>query len=185
MSTRDRILDAFEELVIEQGDRAATLDAVAARAGVSKGGLIYHFATREELIEATAQRLFDSFEADLAHVRETGASAAAYYLSDPPDLHTLSRSVSVLLRMPSTPRAAERFVDRWSQRLADDFPDDPVHAELVRLVGDGLLLQSLLGVPLRADLLTQLRSRLLGPAHAAASDAELAPTPHAAPRGTT
>jgi len=180
MSTRDRILDAFEELVIDQGDRAATLDAVAARAEVSKGGLIYHFATREELIDATARRLFDAFEADLARVRATGASTADYYLSDPPDLHSLSRSVSVLLRMPSTPQAAQRFVDRWSQRLADDFPDDPVHAELVRLVGDGLLLQALLGVPLRTELLAQVRSRLLGPEAAATADV---PTPARASPG--
>ena len=37
-STRDRILDAFAQLLGENGERAATLDAVAAAAGVSKGG---------------------------------------------------------------------------------------------------------------------------------------------------
>ena len=40
---RERILDAAESVVIEQGVTGMTLDAVAARAKVSKGGLLYHF----------------------------------------------------------------------------------------------------------------------------------------------
>ncbi len=39
-SARDRVLDAYETLLIEAGPAAATLDAVAAGAGVSKGGLL-------------------------------------------------------------------------------------------------------------------------------------------------
>ena len=54
---RDAVLDAFEELLIDVGERAATLDAVAKRAGVSKGGLLYHFPNKEALITATLERL--------------------------------------------------------------------------------------------------------------------------------
>lgn len=43
---RGAVLDAFESLLIEVGERAATLDAVAGRAGVSKGGLLYHFPNK-------------------------------------------------------------------------------------------------------------------------------------------
>ncbi|MGN6428010.1 MAG: TetR/AcrR family transcriptional regulator, partial [Leifsonia sp.] len=50
-SARDRILDAFEELLAEHSERAATLDAVAAKAGVSKGGLLYHFASKDALVD--------------------------------------------------------------------------------------------------------------------------------------
>ena len=35
------------------GERSATLDTVAKRAGVSKGGLLYHFPNKEALIAAT------------------------------------------------------------------------------------------------------------------------------------
>ena len=51
---RDAVLDAFESLLIEVGERAATLDAVAKRAGVSKGGLLYHFPNKEALIARPA-----------------------------------------------------------------------------------------------------------------------------------
>jgi hypothetical protein len=49
---REAVLDAFESLLIEVGERAATLDAVARLAGVSKGGLLYHFPNKEAMIGA-------------------------------------------------------------------------------------------------------------------------------------
>ncbi|MFD6137897.1 TetR/AcrR family transcriptional regulator, partial [Isoptericola sp. NPDC060257] len=39
-AARAKVLRAFAELLVESGERAATLDAVAERAGVSKGGLL-------------------------------------------------------------------------------------------------------------------------------------------------
>ncbi|WP_374071309.1 hypothetical protein [Corynebacterium belfantii] len=40
MSAKEKLLDAFEDILISQGENAATLDAVAQKAGVSKGGLL-------------------------------------------------------------------------------------------------------------------------------------------------
>ncbi len=50
------MLDAAEAIVLESGARHMTLDAVAARAGVSKGGLLYHFPTKEALLRAMLER---------------------------------------------------------------------------------------------------------------------------------
>jgi AcrR family transcriptional regulator len=52
-----RILDAAENLIIARGVAAMTLEAVAREAGVSKGGLLYHFASREAWLEALLGRL--------------------------------------------------------------------------------------------------------------------------------
>ena len=56
-SSREVILDAAEAVVLESGARHMTLDAVAARAGVSKGGFLYHFPTKEALLRAMLERL--------------------------------------------------------------------------------------------------------------------------------
>ena len=61
---REAVLDAFESLLIEVGERAATLDAVARRAGVSKGGLLYHFPNKEALIAVLLDRLDELAAAD-------------------------------------------------------------------------------------------------------------------------
>jgi AcrR family transcriptional regulator len=51
-SSRDKILHAAVQVAIRDGIIAMTLDAVAAEAGVSKGGLLYHFRSKDELIAA-------------------------------------------------------------------------------------------------------------------------------------
>lgn len=51
-TAKDRLLIAATEVVNEVGAGHLTLDRVAASAGVSKGGLLYHFATKRELIQA-------------------------------------------------------------------------------------------------------------------------------------
>jgi AcrR family transcriptional regulator len=50
--TRQRILAAVEDLSCEAGPARLSLEAVAARAGVSKGGLLYHFPCKHDLLRA-------------------------------------------------------------------------------------------------------------------------------------
>jgi len=51
------MLNAAEAIVLENGARHLTLDAVASRAGVRKGGLLYHFPTKEALLRAMLEGL--------------------------------------------------------------------------------------------------------------------------------
>ena len=56
VSSREAILDAAEAVVLADGAAHLTLDAVAERAKVSKGGLLYHFNTKEALLEGMVER---------------------------------------------------------------------------------------------------------------------------------
>ena len=51
-SSREKILDAAAELVAEIGAGRLTLEAVAEKAGLSKGGLLYNFPTKDALLQA-------------------------------------------------------------------------------------------------------------------------------------
>jgi len=51
--TRDRIVAAATRLFYHDGIRAVSVDAVAAKAGVTKKTLYYHFASKDDLIAAT------------------------------------------------------------------------------------------------------------------------------------
>jgi AcrR family transcriptional regulator len=53
----DRILDAAEELICTRGIAGFTLDRVAQAAGVSKGGLLYHFRSKDSLISGMQRRM--------------------------------------------------------------------------------------------------------------------------------
>ncbi|MFI2810840.1 MULTISPECIES: TetR/AcrR family transcriptional regulator [Microbulbifer] len=49
---KDTIIRAAEEVIREKGARKLTLDAVAAQCGLSKGGLLHHFRTKQALLKA-------------------------------------------------------------------------------------------------------------------------------------
>src|ERR1700690_2608441 len=59
---RDRVLDAAEAVILDTGGRSFTLDAVAERAGISKGGLVYSFATKDKLVYAALEREVSRFQ---------------------------------------------------------------------------------------------------------------------------
>ncbi|MBU2495073.1 MAG: TetR/AcrR family transcriptional regulator [Candidatus Omnitrophota bacterium] len=58
----DNILNAAEAVVLKVGAAHMTLDSVARKAGVSKGGLLYNFPTKEILLKAMVSRLIQCFE---------------------------------------------------------------------------------------------------------------------------
>lgn len=58
-ATQDRILDAALHLLAEKGYEGFTTGAVSRRASVSKGSLFQHFPTKELLLVATVERVFE------------------------------------------------------------------------------------------------------------------------------
>lgn len=55
-SSYNAIIDAAEAVVTESGASHMTLDAVAAKAKISKGGLLHHFPTKISLLKAMIDR---------------------------------------------------------------------------------------------------------------------------------
>ncbi|MBH0119495.1 TetR/AcrR family transcriptional regulator [Rhodococcus sp. NPDC003382] len=59
-ATRRRLLEATIDCLAELGWGATTVGVVAERAGVSRGATQHHFPTREDLITAALEFMFDS-----------------------------------------------------------------------------------------------------------------------------
>ena len=51
-ATRKKLLDAARAIVVEEGTDKLSIERVIRRAGVSKGTFLYHFPSREKLVEA-------------------------------------------------------------------------------------------------------------------------------------
>lgn len=60
--TRNKICEAAIRTASRDGILAMTLDNVAKEAGVSKGGVMYHFASKEELVRGTLEYFADLLE---------------------------------------------------------------------------------------------------------------------------
>ncbi|MFD4458322.1 TetR/AcrR family transcriptional regulator [Nocardia sp. NPDC058480] len=159
--TRDRILDALETLLLERGAAQMTLDNVAAAAGVSKGGLLYHFKSKDALLVGLVHRLSERVGTQLGEARASGTPVAEWYLQTPdptvPDDAVelaLYRSLLATMRTidasaGSEPDEVQRALDATMTAWSDDLEtevDDPVRADTIRLVGDGVYLRALLGL---------------------------------------
>lgn len=59
---REALLDAADQVIAKVGVINLTIDAVAREAGVSKGGVLYSFGTKDALIEAMLKRAGASYE---------------------------------------------------------------------------------------------------------------------------
>ncbi|TFD68967.1 TetR/AcrR family transcriptional regulator [Cryobacterium ruanii] len=146
-STRDRLLDAFEELLVEGGERSATLDAVAAAAAVSKGGLLYHFASKDALIDGLLARLDTLAVEDAENIRTATAGPVDYLIRT--SVHTgspLDRAYIAGSRLAQgrDPRAMQVLTDirrRWLS-VIEDAVHDPHTAQAIMLISDGLFVNS-------------------------------------------
>ena len=157
--TRAKLLDAAGAVIRRDGPQALTLDAVAAQAGVSKGGLLYHFKSKRELLDGLVDRWMDDFQRDID--AESGNFARRYVAAND-GAH--AEEVGMLAALVADPQVLAAVRDRhetWQDRVASE-GGDPVDATVARLAADGLWLADLLGTaPPRGQLRERVLARLL------------------------
>jgi AcrR family transcriptional regulator len=162
-SRRTQLLDAAVAVIRRDGAAALTLDAVAAEAGVSKGGVLYHFASKRALIDGLLQRWLDDFESKLTDDELLASYVRACDLSEAAPDRTASE-FGMLAGMIEEPRVLQATRERqagWMERMLAGAAD-PVDAWLVRLAADGLWYSDLLGVaPPEGEERRRLIARLL------------------------
>lgn len=140
---REKVLDAFEELLIVDGERAATMDATARAAGVSKGGLLYHFASKDALEKALLERLDARVGDDLDAMERSEEGPIAYFVrTSTMDGSDLDRAILAVSRLaqgghPAASDALRRVRERWADAVRAHVTS-PAALELVLLVSDGI-----------------------------------------------
>lgn len=163
-TTRDRILDAFESLLVGQGSRSATLDAVAEEAGVSKGGLLYHFPSRDDLVVGMLDRLREMGVEDAEKMRSAPQGSVAYYVeTSQHNGSAFDRAFVAASRIAqeSDTRASAALDDLRAQWLAaiDEQLGDDALARTVQLLCDALYFNEIMGLAEEASI-TAVRSVL-------------------------
>ena len=78
LRTRARILDAAMRLFAEVGYHAATNAVIADAARLTRGAMLYHFATREELVKSNGATLVPSSSVPPLTTRPNSRAASSY-----------------------------------------------------------------------------------------------------------
>jgi AcrR family transcriptional regulator len=180
VATRDRLLQATIHIIQNQGVERLTLDAVAKEAGVSKGGLLYHFASKEALVAGVIQCLIDEFDADIAAEldRDTAPDSPGKWLrayvnssfnGKVPPTQFITSLLSAVTVNPELLKPVKIQFEAWQQKiLAPGL--DPVRACLVSFAADGFVYSEIFGGALPDENLRQeLLAMLLGMIQAAES----------------
>ncbi|MGC5222636.1 TetR/AcrR family transcriptional regulator [Micromonospora sp. DT81.3] len=140
---RESVLDAFEAILVDGGERGATLEATARAAGVSKGGLLYHFGSKEALEAGLLERLDVLVEADIAAIMSAEEGPIAYFLrssvmqNDPLDRAIIATARLAQNGSPAASAALRDIRRRWAEAIGPHTRGEAA-LNLVMLVSDGL-----------------------------------------------
>lgn len=111
--TREKLLDLAEDLVRSGGGAALTIGALAQSAGISKGGVQYSFASKEDLVRSLVDRWTSQFDALLGEP-----------LPDDP--------VEFVRRYIAATRASQQVMNAKMAGLLVASLKDPVHLQQTR-----------------------------------------------------
>ncbi|GIP37177.1 TetR family transcriptional regulator [Paenibacillus sp. J31TS4] len=169
MSKRQALLEAASRIVVLRGLSQLTLEAVAEEAGVSKGGLLYHFPSKDMLVEAMNEaviaRFREEIERECLHDSSFSRAYARATLHQLADKEFLQLNASLLAAIGSSPgvlSAWAREYDWIAGRLEAEQPHEE-DALILRLVCDGLWFSRMFGLsPVTEVQQEKLLSRLLG-----------------------
>ena len=151
---RQKILEAADAIARQAGPANLSLDMVAARAGVSKGGLLYHFPSKARLLEALVEQ-FLTYRDEALKEKERACdgapdSVARAYLDLSLEDHKRPPSSGLLAALGENPdfldpvRRYERmFLDRMKANASD-----PTMATIVFLTLHGVRSMQLLNMEL-------------------------------------
>lgn len=169
--TRRVLLDAAARSVTVHG-AGVSLDVVAREAGVSKGGLMHHFRSKDDLLVALVDDLFEQFARSVTERidpadEQPGRLLRAYVRATFDDLERDNEAVEqttlmvTLSAFPELARRSQERYRRWNEELAADGLD-PQRVLLVLRACDGLSITPLFeGVPDPAEL-AATRDLLMG-----------------------
>lgn len=148
LETRELVFEACSRILRRHGLSELTLENVAEEADLSKGGLLYHFPSKESLIEALFEYHNEKFEARLSALAEeegddTGAWLRAYakacieQIMEPGNASLYASLFAAEERYEGAHRLMRQRYIVWQQQI-ENSGLDPARATLVRLAVEGL-----------------------------------------------
>lgn len=153
---REQILQAAHQVVRSVGVRSLTLDKVAKQAGVSKGGLIHHFPSKDALLEAMQKQVFEQAEREYARFLEQepetgkkGRRLRAFLRCNQAMIQSgipnhFVGMIELAIAAPESFPEGQNYFNQLQELVASDC-DDPVKGIIILSASDYLWLQVLLG----------------------------------------
>ena len=178
-SCQNKVLQAARSVIAANGVPGLTLDAVAKQAGVSKGGLLHHFPTKNALLSAMIERHVAEWRGDVMRTYDQQPEGPGRFsraliklcLADKPPkgekenwsdaMHNSCRMVlTAVVQDPSLVQPI-RDLYRDFARLIEEDGLEPGHADVIVAVVDGMWLYWICDInAIDSNRLTRVRAAL-------------------------
>lgn len=163
---RGHVLDAAARIVERDGAAHLTLDAVAEEAGLSKGGVLYHFPSKNALLAGMLDRLLTDFRARTEAMEAQEGSPLGAWIRAEHEQSPTERALGLALLAnaaedPSLLDPARAFVRESFGRIRAAGPDGDLNLVLMLAV-EGLRFLNMFGLlSLNRRELAALHERLI------------------------
>lgn len=168
--TRAKILEAAAYIIQTNGILSFTLEAVAKQAGVSKGGLLYHFPSKEALVSGMVEYLMQNYiehieknarQDTLQHGKWTRSFIRGSFESSTPDKHMNAGLMAAAVVNRELLKPVQDAYEQWQDRMNDD-QLDPINSTILRLAVDGLWFSEIFDLaPLEKEHRQRVLERLI------------------------
>lgn len=164
------ILKSAKEFVLQHNFNDLTLEAVAKQAGISKGGLLYHFPNKEALLVGLTYYIFEEFtrtfdEKAKQDPVEQGKWCRALIETTKEDLdENAELNVGIIAASMLQPDVTNNISKsyQYMQNKVEQDQIDPISATIIRLAIDGLYYSELFNIaPLDEKMRIQVIQRLI------------------------
>lgn len=148
---RAQILEAALRVVDARGSNHLTIDAVAAEAGLSKGGVLYHFASKQALLQGMLDGLISAHqERTEKQPASRSRFAASLHLDDPMTPKEQRASLAILAAVAEDPEliasASVYMKDTVATAISDVPADRQDEALVLWLATEGLRFLNILSI---------------------------------------
>lgn len=149
-ATKIAILDAASKVILGKGVESLTIDAVAQEAGISKGGLFYHFPSKKSLIEGMINRLISDVDAVLEEelVKSAGDFLPAYirasFMATPEWTKISCALIAAVANDPDLLIPVQKRFSEMQNKITEASPS-PEIGTIIRLALDGMWISDLYG----------------------------------------
>lgn len=154
MRTREAVLQASAQIIVRLGISAFTIEAVAQEAGITKGGVLHHFPSKEALIDGLIDQVTEAFnkrvEIELATDPEgtPGRWLRAYIRTVFSMQYEDQNLIPALAAAVGDHRTLERIRLSFEKSQQSAIQDglEPIEATIIRLAVDGIVFARALGI---------------------------------------
>lgn len=147
---KELLLDAAEKILETQSYDELSLDNISKVSGFSKGGLLYHYPTKEAILQALVNRLIQRFEDEFdkqLKIETTDFKSIFITVNTNPKILSSARGLMAAISYnKDLIDPLKKAYIRWDKIIFTQFKN-PREAWRFRLFFDGLFFCSLLDLP--------------------------------------